>query len=152
MNDAPIVLAEDNPDDVLLTLRAFSNNGFPNEIVVCDDGESCLATLLPEDGTAPLTPAFVLLDVNLPRISGLEVLAGLRADRRTRDLPVIMLTTSRERRDVAESYRLGANSYVLKPVSFRQFTRVVRTLGVYWLQLNEPRPAVAPHPSGGTQR
>jgi two-component system response regulator len=103
------------------------------------DGEACLAALLPEHGT-PVQPALVLLDINLPKIGGLEVLDRLRADPRTSTLPVVILTTSRERRDVLEGYRLGANSYVCKPVSFSTFVAVMRTLATYWLRVNEPRP------------
>lgn len=139
MNDAPILLAEDNPDDVLLTRRAFSKNGFENRIIAVPDGEACLAALLPAVGPA-LNPALVLLDINLPKIGGLDVLGRLRADPRTRTVPVVILTTSREQRDVIEGYRLGANSYVCKPVSFTAFVAVVRTLATYWLRVNEPRP------------
>jgi two-component system response regulator len=139
MNDSPILLAEDNPDDVLLTRRAFSKNGFDNPIIAVPDGEACLAALLPEHGPA-VHPALVLLDINLPKIGGLEVLGRLRADPRTRTVPIVMLTTSREQRDVLEGYRLGANSYVCKPVSFTTFVAVVRTLATYWLRVNEPRP------------
>lgn len=145
MNDSPILLAEDNPDDVLLTRRAFTKNGFDNPIIAVPDGEACLAALLPEHGPA-VDPALVLLDINLPKIGGLEVLGRLRADPRTRTVPVVILTTSREQRDVLEGYRLGANSYVCKPVSFTTFVAVVRTLATYWLRVNEPRPhnGVAP--------
>jgi two-component system response regulator len=145
MNDSPILLAEDNPDDVLLTRRAFTKNGFDNPIIAVPDGEACLAALLPEHGPA-VHPALVLLDINLPKIGGLEVLGRLRADPRTRTVPVVILTTSREQRDVLEGYRLGANSYVCKPVSFTTFVAVVRTLATYWLRVNEPRPhnGVAP--------
>jgi two-component system response regulator len=139
MNDSPILLAEDNPDDVLLTRRAFTKNGFDNPIIAVPDGEACLAALLPERGPA-VHPALVLLDINLPKIGGLEVLGRLRADPRTRTVPVVILTTSREQRDVLEGYRLGANSYVCKPVSFTTFVAVVRTLATYWLRVNEPRP------------
>jgi len=139
MNDSPILLAEDNPDDVLLTRRAFTKNGFDNPIIAVPDGEACLAALLPEHGPA-VHPALVLLDINLPKIGGLEVLGRLRADPRTRTVPVVILTTSREQRDVLEGYRLGANSYVCKPVSFTTFVAVVRTLATYWLRVNEPRP------------
>ncbi|HTJ69260.1 MAG TPA: response regulator [Actinospica sp.] len=139
MNEAPILLAEDNPDDVLLTRRAFSKNGFENPIIAVADGEACLDALLPAHGPA-VHPALVLLDINLPKIGGLEVLHRLRADPRTRTVPVVILTTSREQRDVLEGYRLGANSYVCKPVSFTTFVAVVRTLATYWLRVNEPRP------------
>jgi two-component system response regulator len=139
VNDSPILLAEDNPDDVLLTRRAFTKNGFDNPIIAVPDGEACLAALLPQDGPA-VQPALVLLDINLPKIGGLEVLGRLRADPRTRTVPVVILTTSREQRDVLEGYRLGANSYVCKPVSFTTFVSMVRTLATYWLRVNEPRP------------
>jgi two-component system response regulator len=145
MNDCPILLAEDNPDDVLLTRRAFTKNGFDNPIIAVPDGEACLAALLPEHGPA-VHPALVLLDINLPKIGGLEVLRRLRADPRTRTVPVVILTTSREQRDVLEGYRLGANSYVCKPVSFTTFVAVVRTLATYWLRVNEPRPNIGAAP------
>lgn len=145
MNDAPILLAEDNPDDVLLTRRAFAKNGFENPIIAVADGESCLAALLPEHGPA-MNPALVLLDINLPKTSGLDVLGKIRADPRTRTVPVVMLTTSREQRDVQQAYRLGANSYVCKPVSFTAFVAVVRTLATYWLRVNEPRPTTGAAP------
>ena len=144
MNDAPILLAEDSPDDVLLTRRAFARNGFANPITAVPDGEACLAALLPEPGRAALEPALILLDINLPKISGLDVLGRLRADPRTRTVPVVILTTSRERRDVAAGYRLGANSYVCKPVSFTGFVELVHTLGTYWLTVNEPGPRPGP--------
>lgn len=139
MNDSPILLAEDNPDDVLLTRRAFTKNGFDNPIIAVADGEACLQALLPEHGPA-VDPALVLLDINLPKVGGLEVLGRLRSDPRTEIVPVVILTTSREPRDVVEGYRLGANSYVCKPVSFTTFVAVVRTLATYWLRVNEPRP------------
>jgi len=136
----PILLVEDNPDDVLLTRQAFARNGFANRIMVFGDGEACLAALLPEHGRAEVEPALVLLDVNLPKVGGLEVIARLRADERTRLLPIVVLTTSRERRDIVNGYLLGANSYVCKPISFTDFVAVVRTLGTYWLRVNEPGP------------
>jgi two-component system, response regulator len=142
MNEAPILLVENNPDDVLLTLRAFARNDFANDIIVLPDGAACVAALLPEDGRPALVPALVLLDINLPKIGGLDVLRRVRADERTRDLPVIMLTTSRERRDIVDSYRLGANSFVRKPVSFAQFAAAVQVLGTYWLRINEPCPTL----------
>jgi len=143
MTDAPILLVEDNPDDVLLTRRAFAKNGFTNRIVALPDGEACLQALLPgpDPDTPPLVPAIVLLDINLPRVGGLDVLRRIRAERATSTLPVIMLTTSREQRDVAESYRLGANSFVRKPIAFSEFLAMVRILGVYWLRISEPSPA-----------
>jgi two-component system response regulator len=142
MTEAPILLVEDNPDDVLLTRRAFAKNGFSNRIVVLPDGESCIQALLagPDAQTPALSPAIVLLDINLPRVGGLDVLRRIRAEQATRALPVIMLTTSREQRDIAESYRLGANSFVRKPIAFSEFLAMVRILGVYWLRINEPSP------------
>jgi two-component system response regulator len=153
MNDAPILLVEDNPDDVLLTRRAFAKNGFGNRIVALPDGEACIDALLPGPGSGPGSgfgcdaaargpaPALVLLDINLPRVGGLDVLRRLRSEQATRALPVVMLTTSREQRDIAESYRLGANSFVRKPIAFSDFMAMVRILGTYWLRINEPGPA-----------
>ena len=145
MNDAPILLAEDNPDDVLLTRRAFAKTGFDNPVLDVPDGEACLDALLaetaPDSRTGPAAePAFLLLDINLPKINGLDVLRRLRSDPHTRLLPVVLLTTSREQRDVLAGYRLGANSYVCKPVSFTGFVAVIHTLATYWLRVNEPRP------------
>jgi len=141
MTEAPILLVEDNPDDMLLTQRAFAKSGFENPIVKLADGEACLAALLPDDGRPALRPALVLLDINLPKVGGLEVLSRLRADDRTQALPVVILTTSKEPRDIADSYLLGANSYVCKPISFTRFVAMVRTLGTYWLDINEPCPS-----------
>lgn len=140
-----ILLVEDNPDDVVLTMRALKRNNIVNEVVHAADGEQALDWLFcrgPHAGRTPADlPAFVLLDLKLPRVDGLEVLKALRADPRTRLLHVIVLTTSREDQDVAESYSLGANSYIRKPVDFDEFIRVVGQIGLYWLVLNEPVPA-----------
>jgi two-component system response regulator len=141
VTEAPIVLIEDNPDDAELTRRAFTKNGFGNEVVVLDDGEECLAALLPDGGRPSLAPALVLLDINLPKVNGLQVLRRLRADERTRHLTVVMLTTSTEERDLVDSYRFGANGFVRKPLSFVQFEAIVATLGAYWLRINQPCPA-----------
>jgi two-component system response regulator len=140
MSDGPILLVEDNPDDVMFTLRAFAKNHIRNEIVVACDGEEALQRLLPDDGTPPMRPALVLLDVNLPKVNGLEVLRRIRDDERTSTLPVVVLTTSNEERDIVESYRLGANSYVRKPVVFGEFLNAANLLGMYWLLVNEPVP------------
>jgi two-component system, response regulator len=141
MNNQPILLVEDNPDDVMFTLRAFKKNNIGNEIVVATDGEKAIDLLCPEDGPAPFSPAIVLLDVKLPKLSGIDVLQRIRSDPRTRTLPVIMLTTSSEETDIVSSYRLGANSFVRKPVDFDAFVHAAKLLGVYWLVVNEPAPA-----------
>lgn len=141
MESKTVLLVEDNQDDELLTLRAFRKNRLTNEVVVVRDGAQALDYLL---GTGelkgkelPPLPQCVLLDLNLPKVSGLQVLKQLRDHPRTRLLPVIILTSSKEERDLLESYELGANSYIRKPVDFEQFIEAVRQLGLYWLVLNE---------------
>ena len=141
MNGGPILLVEDNPDDVLFTVRAFEKNKMQNEVVVAGDGEEALSYLLPPGGEPGLVPSLVLLDVKLPKIDGLEVLRRIRSDPRTAALPVVVLTTSSEERDIVESYRLGANSFVRKPVVFNEFLDATNVLGVYWLLVNEPAPS-----------
>jgi len=140
--DRPILLVEDNPDDEALTLRAFNKNRIANQVIVARDGVEALDYLF---GTGPhagrdmsVMPAVVLLDLKLPRIDGLEVLRRIRADERTRLLPVVILTTSKEQQDIHEAYRLGANSYIRKPVDFEKFIYAVGQMGLYWLALNEP--------------
>jgi two-component system, response regulator len=128
-----LLLVEDNPDDEALTLRAFRKHNLGNEVMVARDGVEALEVLL---GGGPL-PQVVLLDLKLPRLDGLEVLRRLRSDERTRHLPVVVLTSSQEERDLVESYRLGANSYVRKPVDFAEFVDAVGHLGLYWLVLNK---------------
>jgi two-component system, response regulator len=144
MKDKTILLVEDNPDDVKLTLRAFKKCNIANKVVVAGDGVEALDYLF---GTGVYAgrdlsdrPAVVLLDLKLPKIDGLEVMRQMRADRRTRRLPVVVLTSSKEEQDVVSSYDLGANSYIRKPVDFDQFSEAVRQLGLYWLLLNEPPP------------
>ncbi len=145
MRDKVILLVEDNPDDVDLTLRAFKKCNLLNEVVVAWDGAEALGYLFGEEshegrreGCSP--PQIVLLDLNLPKIGGLEVLRRLRADERTRLLPVIILTSSKEEQDLMTGYSLGANSYIRKPVDFDQFLTAVQQLGLYWLLLNESPP------------
>lgn len=139
-----ILLVEDNPDDVELTLRAFERSKLMNEIVVARDGGEALEYLFATGTHAgrdlSVMPEVVLLDLNLPKIDGLEVLRRLRGDDRTRRLPVVVLTSSNEEQDVLRSYDLGANSFVRKPVDFAQFLEAAQQLGLYWLVVNEPPP------------
>jgi two-component system response regulator len=142
MNQKAILLIEDNPDDETLTLRALKKNNISNEVVVAHDGAEALELLFGTgNGNGHTPPALVLLDLKLPKVDGLEVLRRVRADARTRLLPVVILTTSREEQDLANGYQLGANSYIRKPVDFGQFTEAVRQLGLYWLVLNEAPPS-----------
>ena len=131
-----ILVVEDNATDEKLMLRAFSKWNIASEIAVARDGVEALEHLL-GPGNKPL-PALVLLDLNLPRIDGLEVLKRIRSHERTRLLPVVILTSSREKDDIVRSYSLGANAYVRKPVNFADFLEAARTLGLFWLTLNEP--------------
>jgi two-component system response regulator len=135
-----IVLIEDNPDDETLTLRALKKNAVGSQVVVLRDGAQALDYLLAAETSAP---QLVLLDLKLPRIDGLEVLRRLRGAPATALLPIVVLTSSNEERDLVESYRLGANSYIRKPVDFEQFTEAVRQLGLYWLVLNQTPQSVA---------
>jgi two-component system, response regulator len=142
MRDKIILLVEDNPDDEALTLRALKKNDIQNQVIVARDGAQALDYLFGTTGEheehAPgVVPQLVLLDLKLPRVDGLEVLRRIRADERTRLLPVVILTSSREQRDLVEGYGCGANSYIRKPVDFGQFVEAVRQLGLYWLVLNE---------------
>lgn len=140
MQTDQILLVEDNPDDVTFTRRAFEKNNFGNQIIVAHDGAAAMELLLPQAGGAGLQPTIVLLDINLPQMSGLEVLQRLRSEAATRLLPIIMLTTSNDSRDVTASYDLGANSFVRKPVAFDDFLHAVKFLGIFWLEVNEPAP------------
>jgi two-component system response regulator len=141
------LLVEDNPDDEALTLRALKKNNIRNAVVVARDGAEALDYLFGTGASAGREalelPQVVLLDLKLPKVDGLEVLRRLRAHPRTRLLPVVILTSSKEERDLVNGYALGANSYVRKPVDFAEFTEAVRQLGLYWLILNEPPPAPA---------
>src|ERR687893_593861 len=147
MRDKTILLVEDNPDDELLTLRALKKNNVFNRVVVARDGAEALDYLFGEGAyegrDVSDIPRVVLLDLKLPKVDGLEVLRRLRADERTRLLPVVILTSSREQQDMLDGYGLGANSYIRKPVDFAQFLESVRQLGLYWLGLNETPPRLA---------
>ena len=141
MDSIEILLVEDNPNDEELTLYALKRNNISNHIRVVRDGAEALEYLF---CTGPYAhreinnpPKVVLLDLKLPKVDGLEVLKKIKADARTRTIPVVMLTSSREERDIIESYQLGVNSYIVKPVDFEQFTEVVRQLGLYWMLLNQ---------------
>ena len=137
-----ILLVEDNPADEELTLHALKANRLANSIQVVRDGAEALEFIFATDRYADRDvnhiPRVVLLDLKLPFVDGLEVLRRIKGDERTRHIPVVVLTSSREERDIVESYRLGVNSYITKPVDFEQFTECVRSLGMYWLLLNQP--------------
>jgi len=140
-----ILLVEDNPSDIELTLRAFERQKIGNEIIVAEDGKEALDYLF---GTGEYSgrdiseqPTVILLDLNLPLIDGKEVLRRIRSNELTRRLPVVILTSSKEEQDVTQSYDLGVNSYIRKPVDFNQFSEAVRQLGLYWLVINEPPPS-----------
>ncbi len=141
MNNRQILLVEDNPDDAKLTLRALKKSRIANEVVVVHDGVDAMEYLQCtgkfSGRNRDMLPQVVLLDLKMPRMDGLEFLQRIRSDERTRLLPVVVLTTSSEDRDRIESYKLGANSYVRKPVDFNQFVEAVQNLGLYWLVLNE---------------
>ncbi|SFJ42937.1 response regulator [Planctomicrobium piriforme] len=146
MRSKVILLVEDNPDDVELASIAIKRGGIANELVVARDGVEALEYLLPVGERKLNLPQLVLLDLNLPKMNGLEVLKRLRADPRTRRLPVVIITSSREEEDLIRGYDLGANSYVRKPVDFEQFQKAVHQLQLYWLVLNQPPPEETPCP------
>jgi CheY-like chemotaxis protein len=143
-NHKVILLVEDNPDDEALAIRALKRHHIGNEIVVAHDGVEALdylfCTGIYADRDIANKPSVVLLDLKLPRIDGLEVLRRVREDSRTKFLPVVVLTTSSEESDLLNSYSLGCNSYICKPVDFVQFSEAIRQLGMYWLLMNEPPP------------
>jgi two-component system response regulator len=148
MSEKAIMLVEDNPDDEALTLRAFKKNNIGNQVVIMRDGQQALDYLFGSGAYAgrdtSQLPQIVLLDLNLPKIGGLDVLKRIRADARTCLLPVVILTSSKEEHDLVTGYQLGANSYIRKPVEFAAFAEAVRQLGLYWLVLNEGPPAPPP--------
>lgn len=142
MNSKTILLVEDNPSDIELTRRALQKSHVANELVVVEDGQEALEYLFSQDPTTQAyineLPTLVLLDLKLPKVDGLQVLRQIRADDHACRLPVVILTTSSEEQDIAQSYDLGANSYIRKPVDFKQFVESVSHLGLYWLVINEP--------------
>jgi len=150
MKEPVILLVEDNADDEALTMRALKKNNITNKIVVARDGVEALDFLFARGPHAGrnhgVQPAVILLDLKLPKLDGFEVLRALRADIRTKLLPVVILTSSKEQQDIANGYNLGANSYVRKPVDFQQFVEAVRQLGLYWLVINEE--PVSPYRGG----
>jgi CheY-like chemotaxis protein len=140
-----ILLAEDNPDDIILTKRAFKKSNILNELIVVNDGQEALDFLFCKgkykDRDQKNSPELILLDLKMPKIDGLEVLKNIRENNQTKHLPVVILTTSKEEKDMIDSYCLGANSYIIKPVDFNQFVDAVKQLGLYWLVLNQ-RPKI----------
>jgi len=144
MKDKFILLVEDNPDDVELILRSLKKNCIANEVVVARDGVEALDFLFATGSYAGRdvsnVPTVILLDLKLPKIDGLDVLRRIRNDERTKLLPVVILTSSREENDMISGYKLGANSYVRKPVDFKQFMEAIKNLGLFWLIWNEPPP------------
>jgi CheY-like chemotaxis protein len=146
MKEKIILLVEDNPDDITLTLRALKKNSIFNEVVVAKDGVEALDYLF---GTGiyagrdtSVMPVVTLLDLKLPKIDGFEVLKRVRSNERTKLIPIVILTSSKEDDDLINGYSLGANSYIRKPVDFEQFTEAIRELGLYWILINEPPPVV----------
>jgi two-component system, response regulator len=140
MNKPYILLVEDNPDDIELTQRAFAKNHIINEVVVLRDGAEACEFLFESDRSGRALPQVILLDLKLPKLSGLEVLERIRAAEHTALIPTVILTSSKQEEDLLEGYRLGVNSYVRKPVDFNEFVEAVRQVGLYWLVLNEPPP------------
>jgi CheY-like chemotaxis protein len=141
-----LLLVEDDPRDVELTLTALDDYKLANEVIVCRDGQEALDYLFRRgkfSGRADENPAVILLDLKLPKVDGLEVLQQIKSDERLRMIPVVMLTSSHEEKDMMRSYRLGVNAYVVKPVDFHEFINAVRELGVFWAVINEPPPGAA---------
>jgi two-component system response regulator len=136
----PILLVEDNPDDVALTLRALKKNNILNPITVATDGAKALTFLFDGDDTQAKEPGLILLDLKLPKVDGQEVLRRIKADERTSLIPVVILTSSKLEEDILSGYRNGANAYVRKPVNFAEFAEAIKTVGLFWLLLNEPVP------------
>ena len=140
MREGKILLVEDNEDDVVLTIRALKMRNIQNEVIVAKDGVEALDMLFGTNGRPPLLPVIILMDLKLPKLGGLDTLKKIRKNETTKTIPIVILTTSDEEEDVMKSYRLGANSYIRKPVDFNSFLNVVGQLGLYWLMINEPLP------------
>jgi two-component system, response regulator len=138
-----ILIADDSPKDVELTIAALAENNLANEVIVAEDGEEALDYLYKRGRFAnePGLPAVILLDIKMPKINGIDVLRHIRSDPKFKTIPVIMVTSSREEKDLVESYNLGANSYVVKPVDIGQFIDAIKVLGQYWAVINQPPPA-----------
>lgn len=143
-NPVEILLIEDNPDEAQLTIRGLRNHHLANQLKHIDDGEEALEFIYSTgryaDNLHPFNPKLILLDLKLPKVDGLEILKRLKSDERTRLFPVVVLTSSKEEKDVIESYRLGVNSYIVKPVNFESFSKAVLELGFYWMLLNQGPP------------
>ena len=144
MEHVEILLIEDNPDEAQLTIRSLKSHNLANRLMHIDDGEEALEFIFSTGKYAgnkvPFNPKLILLDLKLPKVDGLEILRRLKADERTKLLPVAILTSSNEERDIIESYKLGVNSYIVKPVNFESFSKAVLELGLYWMLLNQSSP------------
>ncbi|HTI12861.1 MAG TPA: response regulator [Puia sp.] len=142
-----ILLIEDNPDEAELTIRSLKKHNLANSLMHLDDGADALDFLFPQKPSAQsnfhFNPKLILLDLKLPKVTGLEILRRLKEDDRTKMIPVVVLTSSREEQDILESYKLGVNAYIVKPVNFESFTRAVSDLGLFWLLRNQPPPLIA---------
>jgi two-component system, response regulator len=147
INSRHVLLVEDNDDDEELTKMALRKGNITNEVIVARDGAEAIEAIFGSSDEEPELPTLTLLDLKLPKIDGLEVLRRIRTDERTRLMPIVILTASKEQEDVIESYQLGANAYVRKPIDFSRFVEAVRTLGLFWLILNEP-PRAQPRRDG----
>lgn len=140
MADRTILLVEDNPDDEALTLRTLKRNNILNTVIVAHDGAEALELLFTDGSAHPTRPGLILLDLNLPKIAGLEVLRRIRADERTHFIPVVVLTSSAQQEDILNSYDGGANAFVRKPIDFSEFNMAINTICMFWMLLNEPAP------------
>lgn len=140
MNTGRVLLVEDNEDDIALLQRAFKKRGMFNEITIAKNGVQALETIFGTPEKPALIPSLIILDLKLPKLNGLDVLKAIRTNEYTRGIPIIILTTSTEQEDIVESYSLGANSYIRKPVEFDKFLDAVGQLGVYWMTINETNP------------